>query len=55
MACIRATAAELVVTGNPGCILQIASGLKADGSLVRVIHPASLLRVAYELSPGFST
>ena len=55
VACIRATAAELVVTGNPGCILQIASGLKAEGSPVRVIHPASLLRVAYELSPGFST
>ncbi|HKY60607.1 MAG TPA: (Fe-S)-binding protein [Gemmatimonadota bacterium] len=48
---IRATGAELVVTGNPGCILQIASGLNAVGSPVRVIHPASLLRVAYELSP----
>jgi glycolate oxidase iron-sulfur subunit len=49
---IRATGAELVVTGNPGCILQIASGLRAEGSPVRVIHPASLLRVAYELSPA---
>ncbi|MGH7564927.1 MAG: (Fe-S)-binding protein [Gemmatimonadota bacterium] len=46
---IQATGAELVVTGNPGCILQIASGLKAQDSPVRVIHPASLLRVAYEL------
>ncbi len=48
---IRATGAELVVTGNPGCVLQIAAGLRADGSPVRVVHPASLLRVAYELSP----
>lgn len=48
---IGATGAELVVTGNPGCILQIAGGLRAQGSPVRVIHPASLLRVAYELSP----
>ena len=48
---IRATGAELVVTGNPGCILQIASGLRAEGSPVRVVHPASLLRVAYELDP----
>lgn len=48
---IRATGAELVVTGNPGCILQIMSGLNAEGSPVRVIHPASLLRVAYELKP----
>jgi glycolate oxidase iron-sulfur subunit len=49
---IRATGAELVITGNPGCILQIANGLNAEGPPVRVIHPASLLRVAYELSPG---
>ncbi|HUP00392.1 MAG TPA: heterodisulfide reductase-related iron-sulfur binding cluster [Gemmatimonadota bacterium] len=48
---IRATGAELVVTGNPGCILQIASGLRAAGSPVRVVHPVSLLRVAYELPP----
>jgi glycolate oxidase iron-sulfur subunit len=48
---IRATGAALVITGNPGCILQIASGLNAEGSPVRVIHPASLLRVAYELGP----
>ena len=48
---IRATGAELVVTGNPGCIFQIAAGLRASGSPVRVVHPVSLLRVAYELPP----
>lgn len=48
---ILATGAELVVTGNPGCVLQIAAGLEAEGSPVRVLHPVSLLRVAYELDP----
>jgi glycolate oxidase iron-sulfur subunit len=45
------TGAELVATGNPGCMLQIAAGLRARGSPVRVLHPVSLLRAAYELAP----
>jgi glycolate oxidase iron-sulfur subunit len=45
------TGAELVATGNPGCMLQIAAGLRAIGSPVRVLHPVSLLRAAYELPP----
>jgi glycolate oxidase iron-sulfur subunit len=43
------TGAELVVTGNPGCMVQISAGLRAIGSPIRVIHPVSLLRAAYEL------
>lgn len=43
------TGAEMVVTGNPGCMVQIAAGLRAIGSPVRVVHPVSLLRAAYEL------
>jgi len=46
---IVATGAELVVTGNVGCILQIAAGLREAGSPIRVLHPVSLLRAAYEL------
>lgn len=45
------TGAELVATGNPGCMLQISAGLRAIGSPVRVLHPVSLLRAAYELPP----
>ncbi len=41
---IRATGAELVVTANPGCHLQIQNGL-ADGLPVR--HPVSMLAEAY--------
>jgi glycolate oxidase iron-sulfur subunit len=46
---IVATGAEMVVTGNPGCMVQISAGLRAIGSPIRVIHPVSLLRAAYEL------
>jgi glycolate oxidase iron-sulfur subunit len=46
---ILETGAEMVVTGNPGCMVQIAAGLRAIGSPIRVVHPVSLLRAAYEL------
>lgn len=48
---VSGTGAELVVTGNAGCMVQIARGLRAAGSPVRVLHPVSLLRAAYELPP----
>jgi hypothetical protein len=32
-------------------MLQISAGLRARGSPVRVLHPVSLLRAAYELQP----
>ena len=35
--------ADVVVTGNPGCMLQIQAHLKARGSSVRVMHPVELL------------
>jgi glycolate oxidase iron-sulfur subunit len=40
---IAATGAEVVVTGNPGCILQIRQGLAARGAATRVHHPVELL------------
>ncbi|MBW3661334.1 MAG: (Fe-S)-binding protein, partial [Gemmatimonadetes bacterium] len=48
---VAETGAELVVTGNAGCMVQIARGLAETGSPVRVLHPVSLLRAAYELPP----
>ncbi len=41
------TAAEAVVTANPGCILQIAQGLRAWGASVRVLHIVEVLYRAY--------
>ena len=44
---IAATGATLVVTGNPGCLMQIGAGLLRAGSTVRVVHPIDLLDAAY--------
>jgi glycolate oxidase iron-sulfur subunit len=40
---ILKTGAKLVVTSNPGCILQMQAGLARAGSAVRVIHIADFL------------
>jgi glycolate oxidase iron-sulfur subunit len=44
---IAATQAQMVVTGNVGCILQIARKIKERGSAIRVAHPIDLLDRAY--------
>ena len=40
---ILSTGADLVVTSNPGCMLQIQSGLQKAGSNMRVQHIADFL------------
>ena len=45
---ILATGAEAVVTGNPGCALQISGGLREAGrDGIEVLHPVELLDRAY--------
>lgn len=44
---IAATGAEVVATGNPGCLLQIQNGLAARGMKVEAVHPVTLLARAY--------
>lgn len=45
---LRATGASVVATGNPGCHLQIESGLRAAGDVTtEVVHPIVLLARAY--------
>jgi glycolate oxidase iron-sulfur subunit len=39
--------ADVVVSANPGCTIQIASSLRAKGKAVEVIHPVTLLAQAY--------
>ena len=41
------TGADTVVTANPGCLMQIQSGLRQAGSGVRVVHLLDLLDEAY--------
>jgi glycolate oxidase iron-sulfur subunit len=40
---IVATGARTVVTGNPGCLLQIAGGCRRRGLDIEVIHPVTLV------------
>ena len=40
---IEATGAEMVATGNVGCILQIARKVKERGRPMEVVHPVDLL------------
>jgi len=44
---IVATTAEAVVTANPGCILQIQSGLRAQGRELPVLHLVEIIDRGY--------
>jgi Fe-S oxidoreductase len=43
---IARCAPDIVATGNPGCMLQIASGLRGRGLDIEVVHPIELLERA---------
>jgi glycolate oxidase iron-sulfur subunit len=47
---IESTNADWVVTGNPGCMIQLLYGAKKYNVDVRIIHPVSLLKFAYDNS-----
>jgi glycolate oxidase iron-sulfur subunit len=40
---IKETGARIVVTGNPGCLMQIARHCRAQELEIEVVHPVSLL------------
>jgi glycolate oxidase iron-sulfur subunit len=44
---IIATGSNIVVTGNPGCMMQIALGAKQRGYELDVVHPIQLLDESY--------
>ncbi len=52
LAYIAETRARFVVTGNPGCLMQIGAGLIRDGSETRSIHPVDLLDASYAARTG---
>jgi glycolate oxidase iron-sulfur subunit len=45
---IAATGADIVATGNPGCLLQLRQGLAERGLPVRAHHPVELLAWSVE-------
>lgn len=40
---LASTGAQVLVTGNPGCLLQWRQGVRERGMNVEVVHPATLL------------
>jgi glycolate oxidase iron-sulfur subunit len=44
---ILETGADIVITANPGCFLQVQAGLRDAGSGIRVMHIVDLLAAAY--------
>lgn len=49
LAALLPWAADVVVSGNIGCRLQLAAGLRARGSTIEILHPLELL--ARQLPP----
>lgn len=44
---ISASQADVIATGNPGCMMQIALGVRSRGLSMQVLHPIQLLDQAY--------
>jgi glycolate oxidase iron-sulfur subunit len=44
---VNRTGAELVVTANPGCLLQLRAGVNLHGNCQRVLHVVEVLDEAY--------
>jgi len=47
LARIAESHAEVVASGNPGCLMQIGAGLLLSGSDVKAVHPVELLAASY--------
>ena len=44
---MNATGAEVIVTANPGCMLQLQAGVRLHGNGQRVAHVVEILDEAY--------
>jgi len=44
---LAAVSPDMVVTGNPGCAMQLSAGLRATGRATPVAHPVELLDASY--------
>lgn len=44
---VAQTGADIIATGNPGCMMQIAMGMRERGLPMEVMHPVELLDEAY--------
>lgn len=51
---VRAANADILVTANPGCLMQLQAGVRAAGLRTEVVHLVDLLDRAYSSQPGAS-
>lgn len=49
---VAETAPDIVVTANPGCMVQLEAGLRGRGMRARVMHVVDLLDLAYRSGAG---
>ncbi len=54
MANIETTHAQIVATGNPGCMMQIAWGARQRNLPIQALHPIQLLDEAYRAGGAYS-
>jgi glycolate oxidase iron-sulfur subunit len=47
MKSVNSTAAGIIATANPGCMLQLRAGVRLHGSKQRVMHVVEVLDEAY--------
>jgi len=47
MECVNGTGAQVIVTANPGCMLQLRAGVRKFGRGQRVVHVVEILDEAY--------
>ena len=52
---LASTNADVVLTANPGCHVQLQYGIKKYGLTMNVMHPVSLLARSYRLEKGSAT
>jgi glycolate oxidase iron-sulfur subunit len=51
LANIESTGAQVVVTANAGCLLQIARQARMEGRFLKIVHPIDLLDLSYRKQP----
>jgi glycolate oxidase iron-sulfur subunit len=47
MKALAAADPDWIASGNPGCLMQLRSGVEASGLRARVVHPIELLDLSY--------
>jgi glycolate oxidase iron-sulfur subunit len=45
---LRRTHADVLLTGNAGCLMHLRRGVRRAGLPIRVLHPIELLALTYE-------